>query len=176
MNRFEEIFATGKKFSTFIQEGLEHEKKSSVGFAKQARKIGTFTASTLERLERIEGRYYLLIAAEVWCPDCHVNLAVMDFLCEAQPNIELAIVSKGRAENDLQHLLGLTQVLVPVVAILDGSFNLIGTFIERPKVVVDDKTGQAMSRYSAGHHMDDTLQDLLDVLEEGERARVLRVG
>jgi len=176
MSRYKDIIATGKRFNVFVREGLECEKLSAVGFAKKARKLGTFAAPTLERLDRLKGNYHLLVAAEIWCPDCHINLAVMDFMCEAQPSIELAIVSKGRAENDLQDSLGLERVLVPVAAILDEAYNLIGTFVERPRVLLNDATGQAMLRYRAGDHMDDTLQDLLDVLEHHERNRDMRAS
>lgn len=176
MSRYAEIFATGKQFNVFIKEGLENERSSAIGFAKKARKRGTFAASSLERLDRLEGNYYLLVAAEIWCPDCHINLAVMDFMCEAQPNIEWAIVSKGRAENDLQDSLGLENILVPVVLILDEAYNLIGTFVERPRVVLKDTTGQAMLRYRAGDHMEDTLQDLLDIMERHELKRDMQAS
>ncbi|WP_312965659.1 thioredoxin family protein [Stutzerimonas kunmingensis] len=169
MNRYKDIFATGKHFNAFLLEGLESEKASAIEFANKARSTGTFAAPTLERLSQIRGKYHLLVAAEIWCPDCHINVAVMDFMCEAQPKIDLAIVSKGRAENDLQDSLGLDSILVPVVAILDEGYNLIGTFVERPKVLLNDTTGQAMLRYRAGNHMDDTLQDLLEVMEQHER-------
>ncbi|EMH7816028.1 TPA: thioredoxin family protein [Pseudomonas aeruginosa] len=176
MSRFKDIVATGKRFSAFVKEGLESEKLSAAGFAKKARRTGTFSASTLARLDQIEGSYHLLVAAEIWCPDCHINLAVMDFMCEAQPNIELAIVSKGRAENDLQESLGLERILVPVVAVLNEAYELIGTFVERPKVVQNDTTGQAMLRYRAGDHMDDTLQDLLTLMEQNERVHPVRAS
>lgn len=132
--------------------------------------------ATLERLTRLKGRYQLLVAAEIWCPDCHINVAVMDFMCKAQPNIELAIISKGRAENDLQNSLGLERILVPVVAILDERYNLIGTFVERPRIMQEHATGPAMLRYKAGEYMDDTLQDLLDVMEQHERNRTVQAN
>lgn len=174
MSLYKDIIATGKQFSGFVREGLESERQNAAAFAKKARKVGTFAASTLDRLDKLQGRYHFLVAAEMWCPDCHINVAVMSFMCESQPNIELAIVSKGRAENDLQEALGLERILVPVVAILDDSYSLIGTFIERPGIVANDTTGQAMSRYKAGGHMEDTLQDLLQVMERQERATALQ--
>lgn len=171
MSSYKDIFATGKRFNAFVQEGLERERLSALKFSKKARSAGTFAASSLERLDRIKGKYHLLVAAEIWCPDCHINVAVMDFMCEAQPNIELAIVSKGRAENDLQDSLELESILVPVVAVLNEGYNLIGTFVERPSVLLNDTTGQEILRYRAGDHMDDTLRDLLDVMEHDEHNR-----
>lgn len=166
------------------RQALQRFRKGRVGvretvgsrLCEKARRTGTFSASTLARLDQIEGSYHLLVAAEIWCPDCHINLAVMDFMCEAQPNIELAIVSKGRAENDLQESLGLERILVPVVAVLNEAYELIGTFVERPKVVQNDTTGQAMLRYRAGDHMDDTLQDLLTLMEQNERVHPVRAS
>lgn len=165
MSLYQGIFATGRSFETFIRDGLPHERSAARGFADTTRQAATFSLSSLERLSKLRRRYHLLVAAEIWCPDCQINLAVMDFMRQAQPNIDLAIVSKGRAENNYRAALGLERVSVPLVAVLDEAYELIGTFVERPRAVVNDTSGQALPRYKAGGHMEDTLTDLLDVME-----------
>jgi Thioredoxin len=169
MSLYRNIFATGRSFDTFIHDGLDCEQSAMRGFAEKTRQTLTFSTSSLERLANLRGRYHLLIAAEIWCPDCQVNLPVMDFMRQLQPNIDLAIVSKGRAENNYRSELGLERVSVPLVAILDDTYCLIGTFVERPRVVVNDTSGQALLRYKAGDHMEDTLKDLLELMERHEQ-------
>lgn len=169
MSLYQDIFATGRRFDTFVGDGLAHEQTAAKGFAEKARQGNAFSTETLDRLAQLGDRYYLLVAAEIWCPDCQINLAVMDFMHELQPNIDLAIVSKGRAENNYRTALGLERISVPLVAILDNAYELIGTFVERPNVVVNDTSGQALIRYKAGGHMEDTLKDLLEVMERHER-------
>ncbi|MDT1028353.1 thioredoxin family protein, partial [Pseudomonas paraeruginosa] len=72
-----------------------------------------------ERLRRIVKRYRLLADGEMWCPDCQINLAALDFMQLLQPNLELAIISRGRAEDSLRERLGLERVSSPLVLVLD---------------------------------------------------------
>ncbi|WP_052469354.1 thioredoxin family protein [Pseudomonas massiliensis] len=168
MSLYRDIFETGKRYDAFVQDGLASERTAAKAFVEKTGQADTFSGTSLDRLANLRGHYHLLVAAEIWCPDCQINLAVMDFMRQVQPNIELAIVSKGRAENNYRTALGLERIPVPLVAILDEAYELIGTFVERPSVVANDSSGQALIRYKAGEHMEDTLRDLLEVMERHE--------
>ncbi|WP_426198879.1 thioredoxin family protein [Pseudomonas sp. DC3200b2] len=168
MSLYRDIFETGRRYDAFVQDGLAPERTAAKAFVEKTGQADTFSSASLDRLANLTGRYHLLVAAEIWCPDCQINLAVMDFMRQVQPNIELAIVSKGRAENNYRTALGLERISVPLVAILDEAYELIGTFVERPSVVANDSSGQALVRYKAGEHMEDTFRELLEVMERHE--------
>lgn len=151
MASYAELFDIGEDFAAFVGHGLATEQGAVARFRQKLESNGLPSALT-ERLQRIERRYRLLVAGEMWCPDCQINLAALDFAQRLQPNIELAIISKGRAEDDLRQRLALERIPIPLVLVLDEEFNLLGRFVERPQAVLDGGP-QALAAYKAGDYL-----------------------
>lgn len=167
MASYEELFAIGEGFDAFVAHGLPDEIAGVRKVQQQLAKPGSISAETLRRIQAIEGHYRLLIAGEMWCPDCQINVTVMDHLQSLQPRVELAVITKGRAEDDLRERMALDRILIPVVLVLDGNFQPVGRFIERPLEVMAG--GDALKpAYRAGEYLESTLRDLLDLFEKAE--------
>ncbi|MCP8467102.1 thioredoxin family protein [Pseudomonas sp. ZM23] len=167
MASYEELFAIGERFEAFIAHGLPDEIAGARTIQARLAEPGVIGDTTRQRIGRIERRYHLLVAGEMWCPDCQINVTVLDYLQRTQPRIDMAIITKGRAEDDLRERLELERIPIPVVAVLDERFQLVGRFIERPQVVVAG--GDALKPdYRAGLYLESTLTDLLDILEAAE--------
>ncbi len=94
MASYAELFDIGEDFAAFVGHGLATEQGAVARFRQKLESDGLPSALT-ERLQRIERRYRLLVAGEMWCPDCQINLAALDFAQRLQPNIELAIISRA---------------------------------------------------------------------------------
>lgn len=167
MASYEELFSIGEGFDAFVAHGLPGEIAGVRKVQQLLAEPGTVSANTLQRIEAIQGRYRLLIAGEMWCPDCQINVTVMDHLQRLQPRVELAVITKGRAEDDLRERMELDRILIPVVLVLDSDFLPVGRFIERPLDVVAG--GDALKpAYRAGEYLESTLGDLLDLFERAE--------
>jgi len=167
MASYEELFAIGEGFDAFVARGLHGEIAGVRKVQQLLAEPGTISAETLRRIQAVEGRYRLLIAGEMWCPDCQINVTVMDYLQRLQPRVELAVITKGRAEDDLRERMELDRILIPVVLVLDADFQPVGRFIERPQDVVAG--GDALKpAYRAGEYLESTLCDLLDLFETAE--------
>jgi len=167
MASYEELFSIGEGFDAFVAHGLPDEIAGVRAVQDKLAEADTIGAATRQRMQAVSRRYHLLVAGEMWCPDCQINVTVMDFLQRAQPLIDLAVITKGRAEDDLRERLALERIPIPVVAVLDERFGLVGRFIERPQVVVAG--GDALKPdYRAGQYLEDTLTDLLDIIEAAE--------
>ncbi|MBD8494036.1 thioredoxin family protein [Pseudomonas syringae] len=166
---YKELFATGQRFDDFVTTGLQSEQTAAQHFADKVRLPGALSTATQQRLVAIRGAYHLLIAGEIWCPDCQINVAAFDYLCEVQPAIDLAVVSRGRAQNNLKTELGLEAIAIPLVLVLDEQFSLIGQFVERPQVVVTDGGEQALHEYKMGNHMQDSITQVLALIEAWEK-------
>lgn len=167
MASYEELFSIGEGFDAFVAHGLPDEIAGVRKVQQLLAEPGTISADTLRRLQAVEGRYRLLIAGEMWCPDCQINVTVMDHLQRLQPRVELAVITKGRAEDDLRERMALDRILIPVVLVLDGDFQPVGRFIERPLDVVAG--GDALKpAYRAGEYLESTLTDLLELFEKAE--------
>ena len=169
MKLYQQIYHTGVSFAQFVQGALSAEQDEAMRFAALVREPGRIGASTRQRFAALGGTYHLLIAAEAWCPDCRIQLGAFDYLRELQPRLSLAIISKGRAENDVQDDLGLDRILVPVIAILDEHFACIGKFVERPRVIAQGQSDELLGRYRKGDFLEHALLDLLEILEAHER-------
>ncbi|TLP69691.1 thioredoxin family protein [Pseudomonas nitroreducens] len=167
MASYEELFSIGEGFDAFVAHGLPGEIAGVRKVQQLLAEPGTISADTLRRIQAIEGHYRLLIAGEMWCPDCQINVTVMDHLQRLHPRVELTVITKGRAEDDLRERMALDRILIPVVLVLDGDFQPVGRFIERPLEVVAG--GDALKpAYRAGEYLESTLTDLLGLFEKAE--------
>lgn len=167
MASYEELFRIGESFDAFVAHGLPGEIAGVHSIQQLLDAPDAISAESLRRIQAIEGRYHLLIAGEMWCPDCQINVTVMDYLHRLQPRVELAVISKGRAEDDLRERMALDRILIPVVLVLDEDFQPLGRFIERPQEVVAG--GAALKpEYRAGKYLESTLRDLLALFEKAE--------
>ncbi|QRY77394.1 thioredoxin family protein [Pseudomonas sp. PDNC002] len=167
MASYEELFSIGEGFDAFVAHGLPDEIAGVRKVQQMLAEPDAVSADTHRRIQAIEGRYRLLIAGEMWCPDCQINVTVMDYLQRLQPRVELAVITKGRAEDDLRERMALDRILIPVVLVLDADFQPVGRFIERPLEVVAG--GDALKpAYRAGEYLESTLRDLLTLFEKAE--------
>lgn len=168
MTSYQALFAIGERFDAFVSHGLPAEIAAVQRAQEQLNGDGALSADTRQRLEAVAGRYHLLAAGEMWCPDCQLNLTAMDHLQRLQPRVTLAIVSKGRAEHALKERLNLERMPIPLVVVLDEGFEPIGRFVEQPQAVISG--GEASTPdYRAGRHLESTLDDLLTIIESHEK-------
>ncbi len=168
MASYRELCEIGETFAGFVGRGLASEIAAVRVVEQRLAEQDCIGADTRARLAALRRPYHLLVAGEMWCPDCQLNITAFDFIQRSQPLVELAIISKGRAEDDLRERLGLEKILVPVAAVLDGNFQLLGCFVERPQQVIAG--GPALrADYRAGKFLDSTIRDLLDIFEAAER-------
>ncbi|MDW3715651.1 MULTISPECIES: thioredoxin family protein [Pseudomonas] len=167
MASYQQLFEIGQGFADFLRSGLPGERDAANVVVQKLATPGSIGPAALARLQRLERRYHLLVAGEMWCPDCQINVAVLDFICRTQPLVDLAVITKGRAEDDLKARLGLDKVSIPLVVVLDAAFEPVGLFVERPQAVIG--AGEAVLRdYKAGQYLEATVEDLLALLEAAE--------
>lgn len=167
MATYRELFDIGQSYTEFVGSGLPAETAAAAAIAQRLEDQGP-AATLLQRIEQIERRYHLLVVGEMWCPDCQINVTVLDDLCRRQPRIDLAVITKGRAEDDLKTRLGLERIAIPLVVLLDEAFELAGLFIERPRLVREGDEA-VLRAYKAGEHLDATLADVLELIEQAEQ-------
>ncbi|MFK3796944.1 MULTISPECIES: thioredoxin family protein [unclassified Pseudomonas] len=164
MTTYQDLFAIGQTFDDFVSHGLPAEIDAVRSIQQKLAAPNALSAATQQRLETLKSRFHLLAAAEMWCPDCQINLAAMDALQRLNPFIDLALITKSRAEDALKGPLALERISIPLVLVLDQDFQLIGRFIERPHAVAQG--GDALKAdYRAGLYLESTIQDLLAIFE-----------
>lgn len=168
MPSYQDLVAIGERFDAFASRGLAAEIETVRTAQALLGRADALSAEIHKRLAAIQGRYHLLAAGEMWCPDCQLNLAAMDHLQYLQPKISLAIISKARAEHALKAQLELERISIPLVLVLNDQFELIGRFVEQPQAVVDGGAA-AQADYRAGGYLQSTIDDLLAIIEAHEQ-------
>jgi len=164
MTWYQDLFAIGQTFDAFVEHGLPAEISAVREIQLKLATADTLTPATRQRLGAVNQRFHLLVAGEMWCPDCQINVTVMDDLQRTQPNIDLAVITKARAEDALKQPLALERISIPFVLVLNDAFEPVGRFVERPQAVIDG--GDALKpAYRAGDYLESTVKDLLDIFE-----------
>ncbi|SEQ30662.1 Thioredoxin [Pseudomonas sp. NFACC02] len=164
MLSYQELFEFAEDFDSFVRRGLPPEIGAVNEIKAKIAQPDVIKPNTLQRLRDVKGHFHLLVAGEMWCPDCQINVTVMDYLQRTQPKISLGVITKGRAENELKQRLNLERISIPFVLVLNEQFQPVGRFIERPRAVIDG--GDAVKPdYRAGAYLESTVQDLLDIFE-----------
>ncbi|PIJ51739.1 hypothetical protein BL250_04320 [Erwinia sp. OLTSP20] len=167
MQDFQLLLAAGRDFKQYAQDGLATEIAAVHSF-QQRLSAQALPLTTLQQIAAIDKGYSLLVAAEMWCPDCQINLCAMALLCQMQPHIEMKIISKARAERALKMLLGIERIAIPYVLVLDQHQQLAGQFIEQPQTVI--KGNQVIREaYRRGEHLHDTLYELLHIISPQQK-------
>lgn len=163
MADFQALVAAGRNFEQYVSDGLPAEIAAVRGY-QQKISAGTLPAWQQQALADLNGGFTLLVAAEMWCPDCQRNVTAMQLLSQLRPEIRLAIISKGRAEKGLKVPLGLTTIPVPTVAVLNEQLELIGQFIERPQRVINGDAA-TLEAYKRGELLAEVTGDLLQIMQ-----------
>jgi len=96
----------------------------------------------VRRVSVLPGRWHLLALSEDWCGDAVNTLPVVAKLVERTPNAELRVLGRD-ANPDLMdaHLTGFSRS-IPVVIVLDATFEERGWWGPRPTVLQHWVSGQ----------------------------------
>lgn len=162
MNTFEALFAMGKSTADFIATGTPEQRADLMRWQALLESQTEAVNRALAPAESLAGRFRLLVAAEMWCPDCHRNIPPMALLCQRLPDTSLAIVTRDEAQ-PLLRLLNIDKVKIPLAVVLDVDFSPLGTFIERPASVVNGGEAQ-LEAYRRGELLTETISDITAIM------------
>jgi thioredoxin family protein len=161
---YKTLFEQGVDFSTYIKQGNAKECLAVSNVANQLTN-DTLPQSMQSRLANISTNIHLLIVGEMWCPDCQLNITAIEHMVLLQPKIKISIISKATAELHLMELMALSQVKIPLVAILNEHYQLVNSFVERPQTVTSSADFEGIKEdYFDGKYLLDTMNEILDKL------------
>lgn len=138
-------FAQALSFGEFVA-GARNTPELWRNMAARAR----IPAELSERAARVPGRWHLLVLLEDWCGDAVNTVPWLAALAEAVPSIDLRVL--GRDANPAlmnAHLSPAGGRAIPVVIVLDESFEEVGWWGSRPRALqawVDSAEAQAMPK------------------------------
>lgn len=122
-----------------------------------------------EGIRAIDKKINILGVVDPTCPDCHINLPVLEKMISTNNNIKLRLVIKEMVKDEMKNFEEEGVIKVPTFVFMDEDYNIIGAFIEKPKVVKNSdintlEGSQINMKYRTGKLMDETAKEILNIL------------
>lgn len=161
------VFYEGISFEVFVKngEGSHIEKTLDLLHSIQ------FEENIVSRIKAIDKKINILTLAEIWCPDCMINVPVLQKMKKYNDNIEFSIIKREGNEKYFKKYSVDGKIKIPTFIVFDDDFNEIGYFIERPKIIKDIYKSDnqvdiiiATKKYRNGQYGNETARDILDML------------
>ncbi len=162
-----ELFSSGMSFDEFVNTDTSTYKENTLEVFKSIK----FEEEYLEKIKSIDRTINILVCAEMWCPDCMINVPVLAKMKELNSNINIAIVKKEGNEGFFSKYTHNGAVKIPTFVLYDENFKELGSFVEHPQ-----KVGEVMARgnqpniivtmrkYRKGEYAQETLKDILEII------------
>lgn len=165
--KVKELFGTGISFEEFLKLDSNAYKEKTIEVFNNI----NFEGDNINRIKNIDKSINVLICAEIWCPDCMINVPVVGKMRQINENIRISIVDKEGNEEFFKSFNTEGVLKIPTFVFFDENFNVLGSFIERPNVVkeVYNRGNQpeiivTMRKYRKGEYTKETLKDILQIL------------
>lgn len=163
----QELFEKGISFDEFVNRDSNSYREKTLEIFSGIK----FEENNINRIKNIDKNINILICAEIWCPDCMINVPVVEKLRQINENIHISIVDKGGNEDYFRSFNNEGILKIPTFIFYDKNYNVLGSFIERPKFVkeVYNRGNQpeiivTMRKYKKGEYTEETLKDIFNIL------------
>lgn len=163
-----ELYEKGHDFETFMQgDGGKHvdNVRNFLELSSDA-----MTDPLISRIKQVKSAR-LLVFGEVWCPDCMINMAVLESIHRVNENIEYTVVPREGHEEDLKSLTPDGSAKIPTFIVLDSNWEQKAMFLEKPRVVKEVEAGDDQVKrivvkrdYRKGKYILDTIEELVELL------------
>jgi len=162
-----ELFLTGMSFEEFVNTDTSTYKEKTL----EIYDFINFDDEYIEKIKSINKVVNVLVCAEMWCPDCMINVPVLEKMRKLNSNINISIVKKEGNESFFSKYTQGGVIKIPTFVFYDENFNELGCFVEHPKKVTEviSKGNQpniivTMRKYRKGEYAQETLKDILEII------------
>ena len=162
-----ELFEKGVCFEEFVNQDTDAYKEKTLQILNDIK----FKPEQIEKIKQINNKIYILTFAEMWCPDCMINVPVIEKMRQLNEKITISIVGKEGNEKFFKKYSPDENLKIPTFVVFDKNFKEIGSLVEHPKVVKDILSSSnqpnrivAMRKYRKGEYANETLDDILQII------------
>ncbi len=157
-----ELFNSGVEFDHFILGDDESYKEKALEIYENIK----IDENLVDRIKSINKKINVLVFAEIWCPDCVINLPALKKICDLNPNIIMKILPREGNEKYMEDHKINGKAKIPTFVFMDQDFNSIGSFIEIPDIIKEIVSNGdqvdiivAKRKYRKGEFSKETIQD-----------------
>lgn len=164
---FAELFLSGCTFEEFVNKDMDINRDKTLEIYDLI-KLDEELANTIKGIGR---SIKILAFAEIWCPDCMINVPALQRIQEINPKLELRLQPReGNEEALIPYKVG-GKAKIPTFIVMDEKYKELGVFIETPKIIKDivAKGNQvevivAKRKYRKGEYAINTIKEILDII------------
>ncbi len=165
---FQELFLKGCTFAEFVNKDKDINREKTLEIYQQIE----LEEEILKDIEAIDTTIKILGFAEIWCPDCMINVPALQKIQDLNSKVEIKLLPREGNEDSLSRYKVGGKAKIPTFIIMDDGFNELGAFIETPKIIKDivAKGNQvevvvAKRKYSKGEYVSNTIKEVLDIIK-----------
>lgn len=159
-----ELYFTGVTFDEFISVDNGSYREKALDIYNSI----TIDNQLLDNIKSIDKKIYVMVFAEIWCPDCIINLPALKKISDINQNIQFRILPREGYEDYMEDFKINGKAKIPTFIFMDQDFNILGSFIEIPDIIKEilSKGSQvdimvAKRKYKKGEFCIETIQDII---------------
>lgn len=167
---FQQLFNLGVSFDVFAPDNQD----ANIEKLLEVYNGIELDEELISKIESIDKPTYILVFAELWCPDCIINLPAIKKMSDINPNIVFRILPREGNEKYMENYKIGGKPKIPTFIILNDKFEEIGAFIENPKILneIVNKGNQveiivAKRKYRKGEYVSDTMKEVVNTIVKG---------
>lgn len=159
------LFDKGLSFKSFMFNVDEDNKKKFMKYYIPME----LSSEIKEKIMCLKKEVNILGVVEPWCPDCHINLSLLEKMISLNSNITLRLVTRDSVNDELDEYRVDGKIKVPTFIAMDKDFNIQGAFIEKIDMVknadIETVEGSKINmKYKAGKLINETAEELLKII------------
>lgn len=162
-----DLFNKGVSFKEFVNQDADAYKEKTLQILGEIQ----FEAEQVNDIRQINDKVHILVCAEMWCPDCMINVPVIEKMRLLNSNINISIVGKEGNEEFFKKYAPEESVKIPTFVVFNKDFEEMGSLVEHPTIIKDILVSSnqpnrivAMRKYRKGEYAKETLDDLLQII------------
>ncbi len=168
-----------KQFMTLWNEGKNlagYFDENDPRLKELREKILTYSVSdgAVKTISELMDEIQVIAFSEPWCPDCVINLTVLEMMAEHSPRFTVKVLGREGHEALIGAYNSEQKAYIPTFLVFVND-KLAGIFVERPELLKQRilEGNQAdrivcMQDYKAGRYADATVEQLLDYIKTKE--------
>lgn len=164
-----ELYSKGVNFKSFLDQDQDVNREKAWEIYHNIE----LENDLIEQINGISSKTYIIGFAEIWCPDCIINVPAIQKLVELNPNFELKILPREGNEISMEPYKFGGKIRIPTFVILGDDFNEKGAFIERPSIFNDIiQNGNELQRiiakrkYKKGDYVANTIEQVVKIVSQ----------
>lgn len=163
----QELFQKGLSFLDFVNLDKDTYKENTMELYEKI----SVPEELVQKINAVNKLFYILVFAEIWCPDCMINVPVIQKMAELNPNFKVRIVSREGNEAYMEAYKINGKPKIPTVLFMSEEFEVLGAFIEQPLIVksIVAKGNQAeiivaKRKYKKGEYQIEAMKEMLSII------------